>query len=467
MTPATSLIGKRLDRLPPGKFHARMLCLIGAGMFFDGFDIYLAAGVLGALVREGVSNVDTNAWFISATFSGMTLGAWLAGVLGDRYGRRFSYQFNLAIFGLASIAAAFAPNIIWLTGFRFVMGLGLGAEIVIGYGTLSEFMPPAIRGRYAALLAVFTNSALFVATFGGFLIIPYLGWRWMFAIAGMGAGVVWLMRKNMPESPRWLESKGRFAEAERITRHIEQDLVGMPDQAVAMDQGQVRAAAVASAPVMPLSTLFKGRMLKRTVTGIVINIVNNLITHGFITWMPTFFIAEGLTVTRSLGYTTVMTLGAPVGALLGYTLSDTLGRKRGIVVFSFVALVLGLIYPQVTSAYAVMGTGFCLVATIFILGALSIAGYVPELFPTEIRMRGVGLCSTTGRLANVGIPFLIAFLYNSAGVTGVLELISAGLLVQGLVVAFIGVETNGLALEAVNEDVASVPLSAGTPSPVR
>ncbi|RYY05446.1 MAG: MFS transporter, partial [Alphaproteobacteria bacterium] len=122
MIGTSSSIGKRLDALPPGKFHVRMLWLIGAGMFFDGFDIYLAAGVLGALVREGVSNVDTNAWFISATFAGMTVGAWLAGVLGDRYGRRFSYQFNLAVFGIASIAAAFAPNITWLAGFRFLMG---------------------------------------------------------------------------------------------------------------------------------------------------------------------------------------------------------------------------------------------------------------------------------------------------------------------------------------------------------
>ena len=453
MISTTSIIGRRLDALPPGKFHTRMLCLIGAGMFFDGFDIYLAAGVLGALVREGISNVDTNAWFISATFAGMTVGAWLAGVLGDRYGRHFSYQFSLAVFGLASIAAAFAPNITWLAGFRFLMGLGLGAEIVIGYGTLSEFMPPAIRGRYAALLAVFTNSALFVATFGGFLIIPYLGWRWMFAIAGVGAGIVWLMRKNMPESPRWLESKGRFAEADRITRHIEEDTLGMPSQGAVQSKAEAATSAAAAAPVVPLATLFQPLMLGRTITGVVINVVNNLITHGFITWMPTFFIAEGLTVTRSLAFTTVMTLGAPVGAFLGYTMSDRLGRKRGTVLFSFVALLLGLIYPHVTAPAAVMGTGFCLVATIFILGALSIAGYVPELFPTAIRMRGVGLCSTTGRLANVGIPFLIAYLYTQGGVTAVLGLISAGLLVQGLVVAFVGVETKGLALEAVSPEL--------------
>lgn len=452
-----SSIGQRLDSLPRSKFHTRMLFLVGAGMFFDGFDIYLAAGVLGALVREGLSDVDRNAWFISATFAGMTVGAWLAGILGDRYGRRFTYQFNLAIFGIASMAAAFAPDIMWLTGFRFVMGLGLGAEIVVGYGTLSEFMPPAIRGRFAALLAVFTNSALFAATFGGFLIIPYLGWRWMFAIAGIGAGIVWLLRKNMPESPRWLESKGRHAEAETITRRIEEEVYG--SQVAPVPAAHTPIAA----PSVPLSALFQGQLLSRTVTGIVINVVNNLITHGFITWMPTFFLAQGMTVTKSLGFTAVMTLGAPLGAFIGCLLAESLGRKKGIVLFSFVALAIGLAYPQADHPALVMGLGFCLVACIFILGALSIAAYVPELFPTEIRLRGVGLCSTTGRLANIGIPFLIAYLYMQGGITAVLGLISAGLFVQGVVVFVLGVETKGMALEAVSTEPSDSILN----SPVR
>jgi MFS transporter, putative metabolite:H+ symporter len=446
MSKTVSPIGQRLDRLPPGKLHVRLLFLVGAGMFFDGFDIYLAAGVLGALVREGISDVATNAWFISATFAGMTLGAWLAGILGDRFGRRFSYQFNLAIFGLASLASAFAPSIDWLIAFRFLMGLGLGAEIVIGYGTLTEFMPPQVRGRYGALLNVFTNSALFVATFGGFLIIPYLGWRWMFGIAGIGATIIWALRKNMYESPRWLESKGRLVEANRLMGQIEAE-AGVTSPAVSNIPADAPATAVLK---VPLRSLFKGRLLPRTFTGMVINVINNLITHGFITWMPTFFIAEGLTVTKSLAFTAVMTLGAPVGSLTGYLLTERLGRKNGTVIFSLVALVIGLIYPHVSSPIAVMATGFCLVACIFILGALSIACYVPELFPTEIRLRGVGLCSTTGRLANVGIPFLIAFLYTRGGVTGVLALISAGLLVQAIVVWIFGAETRGLALEDVN-----------------
>jgi putative MFS transporter len=124
--------GARLDRLPVSAFHRRVFRLIGLGMFFDGFDIYIAATVLGATLRSGFSTLGQNAAFVSATFVGMMLGSALTGFLGDRYGRRFTYQANLAIFGGAAVLAAFAPNMGVLIALRFVMGFGLGAENVVG-----------------------------------------------------------------------------------------------------------------------------------------------------------------------------------------------------------------------------------------------------------------------------------------------------------------------------------------------
>jgi len=156
--PASGLTaGERLDRLPFGKFHRKILMLIGAGMFFDAMELYLAGSVLGALVKSGYSTVELNAQFISWTFYGLVVGSLLSGVLGDRYGRRFCYQLNLAIFGLASLAAAAAPSMQVLIVCRFFMGIGLGAEIVIGYGTLSEFAPTQIRGRAVAGLVYVDN----------------------------------------------------------------------------------------------------------------------------------------------------------------------------------------------------------------------------------------------------------------------------------------------------------------------
>src|SRR5580698_9529808 len=229
---AASSIGFRLDRLPLSGFHYRLLGLIAAGMYFDSFDIYIAGAVLAAMIHSGESTLSLNAAFVSVTFIGMMTGAWLSGIFGDRFGRRFSYQFNLGIYGFASIAAAFAPSIYWLIFFRLVMGVGMGAEIVVGYGTLSEFIPAAWRGRFGTILNLIINTSLFLSTFLGWLIVPHYGWRWMFAIAGCGALVVWFLRKSMPESPRWLVARGRVGEAAAIVSRIESACGVDPDAAI-------------------------------------------------------------------------------------------------------------------------------------------------------------------------------------------------------------------------------------------
>src|SRR3954454_20725504 len=201
--------GARLDRLPISSFHKRIFWLIGAGMFFDGYDLYVGTNVLGSTVSTHFSTLGQNAQFVSLTFVGMTIGSLATGFLGDRFGRRFTYQVNLLIFGLASLAAAFAQDMNQLIACRFVQGLGLGAEIVVGYSTLTEFVPPRSRGRWLAFMAFLVVAGFPATSLLGYLIIPNFGWRPMFVIAGIGSLVVWYLRKNLPESPRWLESKGR------------------------------------------------------------------------------------------------------------------------------------------------------------------------------------------------------------------------------------------------------------------
>ena len=321
--------GARLDRLPASRFHYRILGLIGGGMFLDAFEIYLQGAVLAALIGIGWSTPAQNANFLSATFAGMVIGAWLAGITGDRYGRRFSYQVNLLIFGLASLAGAAAPSMEWLIAARFVMGIGLGAEIVVGYVTISELTPPASRGRWGAGLATITNSALFFAALAGRLIIPSYGWRWMFVIVGVGALIVWYLRKRMPESPRWLEANGRNDEAERVISEIEAEVERstgrkLPAAANILEPSSVNA-------VGRLSDLFSRDMIARTITGSVILIALNTAIYGFLAFLPSFMVRQGLTITTSLNYVTLISLGGPAGALLGMALADKVGRKPCIV----------------------------------------------------------------------------------------------------------------------------------------
>ena len=218
--------GARLDRLPISSFHKRIFWLVGAGMFFDGYDLYVGTNVLPSLLQTGFSTPPLVADFISKTFIGMTIGALVTGFLGDKYGRRFTYQVNLLIFGLASLAAAAAQDMTQLNWARFVMGLGLGAEIVVGYSTLTEFVPPKSRGRWLAFMAFLVVCGLPATALIAYFVIPNFGWRPMFIVAGVGALIVWYLRKNLPESPRWLESKGRTAEAEALMAEIEKEAAG-------------------------------------------------------------------------------------------------------------------------------------------------------------------------------------------------------------------------------------------------
>jgi MFS transporter, putative metabolite:H+ symporter len=319
---AASSIGVRLDRLPLSGFHYRLLGLIAAGMFFDSFDIYIAGAVLAAIINSGESTLQLNAAFVSATFIGMMTGAWLSGILGDRFGRRFSYQFNLGIYGFASLAAALSPSMYWLIFFRLVMGVGMGAEIVIGYGTLSEFIPAAWRGRFGTILNLLINTSLFLATFLGWLIIPHYGWRWMFVIAGAGALVVWFLRKSMRESPRWLASRGRMEEAQKIVSDIERACGVVANAAVRVADMPMPEASVEEAAHW--SDLFSRRLLRRTITGITVLAALFTVNFAFVSWIPTFLVKQGHSISNSLGLTTLMFAGGPVGSLIAFALASAL-----------------------------------------------------------------------------------------------------------------------------------------------
>src|SRR5947209_1711184 len=246
--------GARLDRLPISSFHYRIFWLVGAGMFFDGYDLYIAGGVLASAIQTKFSTAPQNVQFISLTFVGMTLGSLITGFIGDRLGRRFTYQINLLIFGLASLAAAFAQDMTQLIACRFVQGLGLGAEIVVGYSTLTEFVPPKTRGRWLAMMAFIVVAGFPATSLLGYLIIPNFGWRPMFVIAGIGSLIVWYLRKNLPESPRWLEAQGRDAEAEALMMTIEKEVAQsagpLPAPAAAVALPQATAMDMLRPPIL-------------------------------------------------------------------------------------------------------------------------------------------------------------------------------------------------------------------------
>ncbi|MGX1791172.1 MFS transporter [Bosea sp. NPDC055332] len=431
---STASIGARLDRLPIGKFHWRLFYIVAVGMFFEGFDIYIAASVLAGTTSTGFSTLPQNGLFISATFVGMTLGALLAGFLGDRYGRRRTYQWNLLLFGAAAIASAFAPDMQVLIFLRFLMGVGLGAETVVGYSIIAEFFPSKTRGRWAGMICTAVTLGLPASAIAAWLLIPIFGWRVMFVLGGVGALVAWLLRTRLPESPRWLEIVGRGAEAEAMVAGIERDSERehgplpapdpTPPPAISHDPGQ----------------LFREPLLSRVIVGSVSLMVVNTLIYGFIVWMPTFFVSQGQTITKSTGFALLMALGGPLGSTIGAMACDAFGRKTTIVGSAIIGILLSLAFALSSNLIVTVSLGFLLTIPIYVLVAALFAVYIPEIFPTEFRLRGVGLCNAVGRSASIVVPLFIAPVFAAYGVVGVLSVMATALLLMALVVAFLGVE---------------------------
>ncbi len=437
--------GARLDRLPVSSFHYRIFWLVGAGMFFDGYDLYVAGGVLASAIQSKFSTLPQNLQFLSLTFVGMTIGSLITGFVGDKYGRRFTYQINLLIFGLASLAAAFAQDMPQLIICRFVQGLGLGAEIVVGYSTLTEFVPPKSRGRWLSFMAFLTVCGFPVTAILSYLIIPNWGWRPMFVIAGVGALIVWYLRKNLPESPRWLEAQGRDAEAEALMQTIEAEVTAAT--------GPLPAPAI-TAPVTQLTaaSMFKPPILQRLLVGCWLLITINTLIFGFVIFLPQFFLRQGLTIANSLGYTVVLAAASLVGCALGAYLSDAIGRRWSIILGSVLTIVFGFIYARFNAGsdpVIVLSVGAVLIVAIYIQTALLFGVYTPELFPTEIRLRANGICNTLGRGATVVSPFIVGHLMVNYGLPGVIWLM-IGLVVVQIVAVFVwGVEPAQRSLENV------------------
>jgi putative MFS transporter len=322
------------------------------------------------------------------------------------------------------------------------MGLGLGAEIVVGYSTLTEFVPPQSRGRWLSFMAFLVVSGLPVTALLGYLIIPAWGWRPMFVIAGVGALIVWWLRKNLPESPRWLESQGRDEEAEAIMAAIEKSAA------------TTLPAAVPAAPSAPanFAALARPPLLLRMIVGSWVLITVNTLIFGFVTWLPQFFVQQGLTITRSFEYTLVLVIASPAGCALGALCADFIGRRASIIGASIATVVLGAIYATFTAATTpaiILTIGFLLVLAIYVQVAILFGVYTPELFPTEVRLRANGICNTLGRAATIVSPFVVLWLATGFGMPGVLGLMIALVVVQIIVVWAWGVESRQRVLEDV------------------
>jgi len=278
----------------------------------------------------------------------------------------------------------------------------------------------------------------------GTLIIPAFGWRAMFVIGGLGALVVWYLRKALPESPRWLESVGRYDEAEALLQSIEHEVsqqhAPLPPPSPTPTIAQSRN----------LNSLFSPALFPRMIVGYITLITANTLIFGFVTWLPTFFVHSGRSIAQSFSYSLIISVGAPIGSAIGALTSDSWGRKPSIVGASLLTILVGSFYPFIKDPLLLSMIGFVLMIPIYVLVTVCFAVYIPELFPTEVRLRASGICNTFGRGATIVTPFLVVALFRLYGVGGVISMLVALLIIEIIVVLIFGIEPKNRRLEEIN-----------------
>src|SRR6201987_1785622 len=225
--PAISTIAQRIERVPLTRFHRRFIALVSLGGWFDFYDIYMMAYIGATLQQSGFLTLHQFSEVIAAGFLGMFCGTIFFGMGSDLMGRRSAFVAMLLIYSAFTLAGAFAPSAAWLIALRFFVGIGLGAELVVIDTYVSEMVPSGARGRYVAISQMTGFTAVPIVAILVRVLAPthFLidGWRWVMVIGSMGAALAWYFRRRLPESPRWLESRGRHAEAERIVAALESE----------------------------------------------------------------------------------------------------------------------------------------------------------------------------------------------------------------------------------------------------
>ncbi|MDX3054539.1 MFS transporter [Streptomyces sp. NE06-03E] len=447
--PALGSIAARLERLPHSRWHVKVRFLIGAVTFFEAFDQLLAASALPVLMKEWNLSTGQATFAVTSASIGMLLGALAAGWLGDRIGRVRTVALGVAVTGLASLAVAFSGTIEMFSLFRFLQGLGIGGVVPVAATYINEIARSDKRGRFVLLYEMIFPAGLAAATLLAVWVVPAFGWRAMFLVGALPVVIGAMLPRHVEESPRWLLSRGRTAEAEAAIARIEAEVARATAEEL---PAPVPSADPPNEPKGTLTDLFRGRYLRRTAVLSGLWFVAYYVNHGISTWLPSLYTKEfGLDLTTALVYTLVSNVTGLLGTFVVAMLIDRIGRRPALI-GAFVGTVLSL--GVLALAGATSGGQVALFAscTTFFLYAINAGLYLysPELYPTSNRARGAAFGGLWNRFGVILGPVAVGAVI---GAGGGLALVFAQLAVVGAVgavIAWFAVETKGRTLEELN-----------------
>ena len=409
---------QRLDRLPFTRAHGRLLGGAGIGWALDAMDVGLVSFVLAALATQWSLSSGELSLIASIGFVGMAVGASVGGLLADRIGRRSVFAITLLVYGLATGASALATGVAMLLVLRFVVGLGLGAELPVASTLVSEYAPARIRGRVVVVLEAFWAVGWAAAALVGYLVVPASpdGWRWAFAIGVLPAAYAVVVRWGLPESVRFLERRGRADQAEAAVRRFE-DSAGV---APTPSPEHPPTSDVRPSPRELWAAPLRVRTAALWLTWFGVNFAY----YGAFIWLPTLLVAAGFGLVRSFGYTLIITLAQLPGYAVAAVLIEVWGRRATLVTFLAGSAVAAIGFGLSSSVPAILTAGIAL--SFFNLGAWgALYAVTPEVYPTPLRATGAGSAAGFGRIASIVAPLLVLPLREAAGTAAVFATFAA------------------------------------------
>ncbi|WP_295475158.1 MFS transporter [uncultured Pseudomonas sp.] len=442
-------ISARLERLPITRqvFWARNI--IGAATFFDGYTVIAIAYAMPVLVKEWSLTPAQIGLILSAGYLGQLFGAVLFGSLAERIGRMKVLTFTILLFVAMDVACLFATSAAAMMAFRFLQGIGTGGEVPVASAYVNELIGSKKRGRFFLLYEVMFLLGLVGAGVIGYLLVPLYGWKVMFAVGLVPAMLLIPLRFFLFESPRWLASKGRIAEADRIVSRLE---------ASASKAGHTLAEPEELPPLQKPANrqgwkeLFRGMYFKRSLVIWAMWFGAYMVANGLITWLPTLYRQHfHLPLETSLAYGFMTSAAGVVAAVICALLIDKVGRRRWYIGALFAAALplTALALTGATTPLQILlmaGLGYALVQTV----TFSLYLYSAELYPTRLRALGTGIGSAWLRLGSAAGPLVVGMAISGAGVHYVFGTFAIVLLVTGVITALFAIETKGRVLEELS-----------------
>lgn len=434
-------VSSRLERLPSSSYHMFLTGLLIIAWFIESIDLGGLSYILPIVGKHFNLEPKTMGLVASVSFAGMFVGSIFSGGLADRFGRKKMLIAAMAWWGTAGALLSIAWSVESLMVFRFLLGVGLGAQVPIGATMLSELVPSKERGKYLALYQTFLPIGMATAGLIAYLVLPKYGWQGVFLTEAFPALWLIVLWKYLPESARWLESKGRHTEADQVTKEFEEKV----KQSIgsALPPVEMIAESIPSKETQKgLGELLTAQYIPILIGAGIYMFTNMLAYYGMNMWLSTLLMAKGFSVTKSVGFVSLIALGGVPSYFLVRYLVEKIGRKWSAVFFVVAMAISAYAYGSATAVYYVIVLG--LIFQFFNYGMTSVNNvYIPELWPTHARGTGTGFAFGIGRVGAFVGPMLLGYVMGGYGPMAVFGVSSALLIVGAIAIAILGPETRG------------------------